>query len=71
MEDNGDQLDLPEAVEVAAKTILETWGGPWAAASLGRKMEARKEASRVLEALRNNAQANREVVYYMLEGRVH
>lgn len=63
-----DQWGLPTAMEVVAQAIYETWGGPWEAAPLGRKMQARKEASDVFTALVGNHDAKAELINYLSEG---
>lgn len=55
------------AVEVAAKVIYETWGGPWAIAPQFRRDQAGREASAILLALKQDPQAAQEAAKYLLE----
>lgn len=59
------------AIDTTARVIFETWGGPWAVAPEFRKAQARIEASKVLEALLNDAAASQELILILTDGSNH
>lgn len=56
---------METAIEIAAKTIFETWGGSWATAPEFRREQARKEALSALETVRNDPIASEELIEFM------